>query len=155
MRFFAPIFSIVVQLYDLSLRKILSGEILYAECVPVSVYRYVYNSNIQNRKRVLAPLGNEETSLSGIASITIDTVSFYSHVRHLHWNDKFVCRHAPRNSTTARANLVAIFRYTRRVTILEMSFTTIEWDRSRTNGLHITGLCLEGKVLFANVNASA
>lgn len=98
---------------------------------------------------------NEGTSLSGISSITIDTVSFYSHVRQLHWNDKFACRRAPRNSTTMRANLVAIFRYTRRVTILETSFTTLEWDRSRTNGLHITGLCLEGKVLFASVNVSA
>lgn len=65
-----------------------------------------------NRKQILVSVGNEETSLSDTSSITIDTVSFYSHVRQLHWNDKFACRRAPRNSTTMRVNLAAIFRYT-------------------------------------------
>lgn len=111
---------------------------------------------MRNRKQILvAGQQRRDIFIGFISSITIDTASFRSHVRQLHRNDKFACRRAPRNSTTMRANLVAIFRYTRRVTILETSFTTIEWDRSRTNGLHITGLCLEGKVLSASVKVSA
>jgi hypothetical protein len=63
----------------------------------------------RNRKRALATLGNGKTSLSGIASITIDTVSFYSHVRHLRRNDKFACRHEPRNPERPRGRISSQF----------------------------------------------
>lgn len=101
-------------------------------------YVHVYKTG---KQYVHTPLGNEEASLSGIASITIDTASFYSHVRQLHSNDKFAWRRA---RTEHGANLVAIFRYTR-PSILEMSFTTIERDKLGTNGLHITGLRHAGR----------
>lgn len=61
------------------------------------------DSNTQNRKCALVSFRNEETSLSSIASITIDTISFYSHVCQLRWNDKFVYRRAPRNDNTGES----------------------------------------------------
>lgn len=70
------------------------------------------------REHAFAPLGNEETSLSGIASITIDTASFYSHVRQLYRDDKFACRRALRNTPTREQVSSQFFvirvRYSRR-----------------------------------------
>lgn len=59
-----------------------------------------------------------------IASITIDTVSFYSYVCQLYWNDKFACRRASRSFTTIQANLVVNFSLC--ASYCETSFTTMK-----------------------------